>query len=112
MDEFKDYWNNHQVRRQVEKEMPSNHVPQDALDHPEAWGAESCLIKIEKSSIDELRALLTEEVGPREQYLTWYSAHFAETAAEAYEELGSPELNLETAWDVFGDMSRALEGVL
>ncbi|KAJ3542600.1 hypothetical protein NMY22_g3454 [Coprinellus aureogranulatus] len=108
LDEFKEYWNNHEIRYQDEKNMPSAHVPQDALDHPEAWGAENLLIEVEPHSIAELRAYLTEQVGPREEHLSWYSEDFANAAAEAYEDIGSPEITLESAWDVFQLMSEAL----
>ncbi|KAJ6533913.1 hypothetical protein DFH09DRAFT_932519 [Mycena vulgaris] len=34
LDEFRLYWNHHRVRTQPDKNMPSGHVPYDALDHP------------------------------------------------------------------------------
>ncbi|KAF9482346.1 hypothetical protein BDN70DRAFT_785322, partial [Pholiota conissans] len=34
LDEFHIWWNQHTIRHQPEKDMPSGHVPQDAVEHP------------------------------------------------------------------------------
>ncbi|KAF5340250.1 hypothetical protein D9611_007779 [Ephemerocybe angulata] len=62
LDEFKSYWNNHKIRRQAEKRMPSEHVPLDALEHPEVYDGINCLIKIPKDGQDVAREYLTGKV--------------------------------------------------
>jgi hypothetical protein len=51
--------------------MPSGHVPADALEHPKFYGGINCFIKVQKETIAGLREFLTEEVGPRSEHLDW-----------------------------------------
>ncbi|KAJ3504245.1 hypothetical protein NMY22_g17986 [Coprinellus aureogranulatus] len=106
LDEFRTYWNQHTVRPQPEKNMPSGHAPADALEYPEEYGGlPDLLVKVPKEAIEEYRRQLDEEVGTREEWLSWYTAEFAEIAEEAYEEIGSPEMDLDSAWEVFSLMA-------
>ena len=89
--------------------MPSGHVPDDALEHPQMFGGLKCHIPIPKETIDDLRTYLTEEVGPCEMHLAWYTNEFAAMADAAYQSIGKPAYNLDTAWSTFSDMSDALE---
>jgi hypothetical protein len=109
LDEFRIWWNQHRVRFQADKNMPSGHIPDDALEHPQFHGGLKCLIPVPKEALDEIRSYLTEEVGPREAHLSWYSYEFSASAQDAYEAVGSPEISLNTAWDVFYDISNILE---
>ena len=68
-----------------------------------------CLISIPKEAINELRAYLTEEVGPCETRLSWYSDEFAAMADDAYQTIGKPTYNLDNAWSTFAIMSDTLE---
>jgi hypothetical protein len=111
LDEFRTWWNQHRVRHQPDKNMPSGHVPDDALEHPQMFGGLNCIIPIPKEAVNELRAYLTEEVGPRETHLSWYTDEFAATAEAAYQSIGCPAYTLDTAWVVFGAMSDALEAL-
>ncbi|KAF9069298.1 hypothetical protein BDP27DRAFT_1383233 [Rhodocollybia butyracea] len=54
LDEFGFWWNEHCVRRQPEKIMPSGHIPADALEHPELYNGLNCLIKVPMESVNEL----------------------------------------------------------
>ena len=89
--------------------MPSGHVPDDALEHPQMFGGLRCLISVPKEAIDELRDQLTEEVGPREAHLSWYTDEFAAMAEAAYQSISKPAYSLDTAWSTFGAMSDTLE---
>ncbi|KAF6748401.1 hypothetical protein DFP72DRAFT_992260 [Ephemerocybe angulata] len=93
LDEFRTMWNQHKVRPQKEKEMPSGHTPADAFEYPEEYNGVDCLIKVPEDTQEE------------EEWLSWYGTDFAELAEAAYEEIGSPELTLETAWTVFEEMA-------
>lgn len=89
--------------------MPSGHTPADALDYPEEYGGDpDLLVDVPEESINAFREYLNEEVGSREEWLSWYSSEFAEVAEAAYEEIGSPEFTLESAWEVFEAMAPLL----
>jgi hypothetical protein len=107
LDEFQTWWNQHRIRAQPEKNMPSGHVPADAIEHPELLGGLSCLIPVPKHIVQDLRDLLAEEVGPYGQFLKWVDDDFADAAEQVYRALGRPELTLATAWDVFHKMAQA-----
>lgn len=109
LDEFRIWWNQHTIRRQANKDMPSGHVPQDAVDHPEMFGGIDCLIQVPHDVIDDLRQYLTEEVGPRDQFLQFYPYDFEPVASQAYQIIGSPQISLITAWSVFTKMSDVIE---
>ncbi|KAJ7203250.1 hypothetical protein GGX14DRAFT_317297, partial [Mycena pura] len=61
LDEFAEWWNNHRVRHQHEKIMPSGHVPAHAMQYPELFGALDCQIKVPQQAVDMLREELTRE---------------------------------------------------
>ncbi|KAJ7123737.1 hypothetical protein C8R44DRAFT_840569 [Mycena epipterygia] len=109
LDDFRTYWNQHKIRPQADKNMPSGHVPADALEHPELYGGINCFIRVPLDTIKELRAFLTEEVGPREQHLSWVSDDFAKIAEEVHQSLGSPKVTLENSWEIFKHMSATME---
>jgi hypothetical protein len=109
LDEFRTYWNQHKIRPQANKIMPSGHVPADALKHPQLFGGISCFIKVPKETLTELRAFLTEEVGPREEHLRWVSEEFKVFAEVVHREVGSPKITIENSWKVFNEMSVYME---
>ncbi|KAJ7512411.1 hypothetical protein B0H11DRAFT_1698749 [Mycena galericulata] len=109
LDDFRTYWNQHKIRPQAEKSMPSGHVPADALEHPEFWGGINCLIKVPKETFKDLRAFLTEEVGSREEHLQWVTDDFAAMAENIHKSLGLPKITLENSWEVFRKMSARIE---
>lgn len=108
LDLFRDYWNNHKIRKQALKSMPSGHIPADALRHPILFQGCKCRIRVPESAQAEMRNILTENVGPREAHLSWYSADFHLKALAAYETLGSPQLSLANAWEVFTELDNQL----
>ncbi|KAJ7826517.1 hypothetical protein B0H13DRAFT_2241110 [Mycena leptocephala] len=72
--------NQHQVRTQPNKNMPSGHVPADVLEHPEFFGGINCFIEVPKETLADLWVFLTEEVGPRSEHLQWVDDEFAAIA--------------------------------
>jgi hypothetical protein len=95
--------------------MPSGHVPIDALENPAKFdpNAVNCLIPVPAKILDTIKEHLEEEVGPRAQYLQWYSQDFAVIARATYDGLPErPNLSLQTAWDIFELMDRALSGLI
>ncbi|KAF7312986.1 hypothetical protein MKEN_00983300 [Mycena kentingensis (nom. inval.)] len=108
LDDFRIYWNHHRIRRQNNKNMPSGHVPSVVMRNPHLYGGINCFVKVPKADIDELRLMLTEEVGPRCDHLSWVDGDFAAAAAGVHTALGAPKITLENAWDVFTKMMSAL----
>ncbi|KAJ6452513.1 hypothetical protein C8R45DRAFT_945743 [Mycena sanguinolenta] len=104
LDEFCVYWNNHRVRTQKDKNMPSGHVPADAFSHPANYGGLDCRIHVPPAAVEDMRNILTAEVGPKDEHLSWFGAEFGQVAQGIYEQIGKPTLSLETAWDVFQKM--------
>jgi len=109
LDDFRVWWNQHRVRSQPNKDMPSGHVPLHALRHPQMYAGIDCLIKVPRESIDEMRRILEEEVGSREENLGWVSNEFAILADKTYSGLNLPKITLVNAWEIFQTMSDALE---
>ncbi|KAK6988460.1 hypothetical protein R3P38DRAFT_2474377, partial [Favolaschia claudopus] len=90
LDEFRLWWNHHRVRVQIEKNMPSGHVPADAFAHPKNFGGIDCRISVPQAAVDDMRQMLTEEVGSRESHLSWFSLEFAELTEQVYLHIGKP----------------------
>ncbi|KAJ6562677.1 hypothetical protein B0H10DRAFT_1844537, partial [Mycena sp. CBHHK59/15] len=112
LDEFRRFWNHQRVRTQPEKNMPSGHVPYDVLDHPQNYGGLDCRIPVPQEAVDGLRKMVTEDVGPREDHLSWVSNDFNNLAHAIYEQIGKPELSLSTAWDVFQAMLEPMANII
>ncbi|KAF7361589.1 hypothetical protein MSAN_01193000 [Mycena sanguinolenta] len=110
LDEFRIYWNQHRIRPQAEKNMPSGHVPADLIEHPELYGGISCFIQVPQDTVDDLRSILTDKVGPRSEHLAWVSEKFASAAQTVFHEaMGSPKITLENSWKIFTQMSARIE---
>ncbi|KIK56381.1 hypothetical protein GYMLUDRAFT_1016107 [Collybiopsis luxurians FD-317 M1] len=106
LDAFCRYWNNHTIRRQDTKLMPSGHVPAHAMDNPSQYGGIDCRIEVPKEAVSQLRQVLVEDTDKtRDDCFQWYSDEFAVWAQLAFEEIGRPNLTLESAWDVFRRMA-------
>ena len=86
---FCKYWNNHRIRKQDQKLMPSGHVPSHTMEYPEQYGGIDCRIEIPKEAVTELRNFLEEDTGKsREECLQWYSDDFAVLAELHQQNLG------------------------
>ncbi len=64
----------------------------------------NCLIPVHSEAVQEMRKVITEEVGPRENHLAWVSADFDRAAALAHERLGLSDITLETSWAVYAEL--------
>ena len=89
--------------------MPSGHVPQDAVEHPQMYGGIDCLIRLPQSAIDDMREYLAEQVGARENFQNFYPSDFLPIATQVHTSLGSPGISLLTAWNIFTKMSDIIE---
>ncbi|KAJ6598223.1 hypothetical protein DFH09DRAFT_1071261 [Mycena vulgaris] len=68
-------------------------------------------LKTKMEAIAELREYLTEEVGSRETHLGWpgVTPEFKAIVGGACAGIGSPEMTMESAWNIFAQMSAVLE---
>lgn len=95
--------------------MPSNHVPAAIFERPHIYGdgkAKKYSIEVSQALQDDLRRHLEEEVGPKEQYHSWYSADFGQKAQLAFQSVGSPVVTVHNCWDIFQSMSQVLRRTL
>ncbi|KAK7001196.1 hypothetical protein R3P38DRAFT_3327246 [Favolaschia claudopus] len=111
LDKFRLWWNHHRVRVQIEKNIPTGHVPADAFAHPKNFGGIDCRISV-PPAVDDVRQMLTEEVGSRGSHLSWFTLEFAGLAEQVYLHIGKPTLSLETAWGVFQQMAQPIADVI
>jgi hypothetical protein len=102
LDDFMAYWNHHRVRKQKDKVMPSGHVPMNAFCNPAEFLGIQCKISVPLDVVQEMRALVIEDTGPREQ---WITDDFRNIADNAHAQIGSPALTLENSWEIFTAMS-------
>ncbi|KAJ7266195.1 hypothetical protein C8J57DRAFT_1511128 [Mycena rebaudengoi] len=112
LDEFRLWWNHHRVHSQKDKNMPSGHIPYDTLDHHQNYGGMDCRLPVPQVAVDDLRQMVTKDVGSRDLHLSWYSAEFHVVADQIYFEIGRPTLNVDTAWDVFQAMLEPMASVI
>ena len=88
--------------------MPSGHVPEYAMEHPEQFGAQDWRIPIPQEAVQRLRDSLEEENLSQDECFSWYPANFAQSAQGAYEAIGEPTVTLASAWNIFVEMSTHL----
>ncbi|TFK29207.1 hypothetical protein FA15DRAFT_582881 [Coprinopsis marcescibilis] len=111
LDKFQSYWNHHHVCWQSTKNMPSKHVPANAMQLPKKYNpnATDSLISIPQEAQDTCREMIKAEIGPKEDYFTWYSTNFDHATHAAYTNILSPPIELNNAWNVFSDMANVLK---
>ncbi|KAJ6611720.1 hypothetical protein B0H10DRAFT_2165763 [Mycena sp. CBHHK59/15] len=88
LDDFVDHWNNHKIRTQHDKLLPSGVSPNYICDFPEQFG-------------------LTKFGEPAPQHAEcyrWVSDEFDTKAWEVYGQIGSPKLILTDGWTIFCEM--------
>jgi hypothetical protein len=116
LDEFRDYWNHHHIRPQPEKVNPSGHVPAVVFESPEKYdpNATCCIIRVPQDMIGDLSRHLEAhpDIGERSQFFQWYTHDFNTIAQHAYELIGSPDINMASAWEVFRSMSEPVKNHL
>ena len=109
LNDFQTWWNQHRIRSQSNKNMPSGHVPAHALAHPEQFAGLNCLIPVSTEALQELRKILKEDVGSYEDHMSWYSQDFCQLADETYAKLSHPAITLDNAWKIFQSMSNIIK---
>lgn len=102
LDEYCNYWNNHTVRRQKDKDLPSGTSPVHIWTCPTNVRptARDCRVNVRREKIRELRDEIGGEAGRRQAY-QFVTPDFQAVADGAYADLGYPRITLATAWNVF-----------
>ncbi|KAF8173504.1 hypothetical protein K438DRAFT_1674233 [Mycena galopus ATCC 62051] len=110
LDIFRDYWNNHRIRKSKNKQNASGSSPKNMLLNPQAGRvtARDCSIRVNPQLVDEIREIYGGAEG-RDKAYRFVSQIFQAAADGAYVQLGCPEISLDTIWDVFTDVVKILE---
>ncbi|KAI0752401.1 hypothetical protein C8Q80DRAFT_1266961 [Daedaleopsis nitida] len=104
---FREYWNCHKIRGQRNKLMPSGGSPNNMFLNYQAYGCEDLSIPVTDMGL--VRRLRDELPVTREEAFRFVDDEFDAAAWEAYAEIGSPELSVETGWATFSRMGAVLQ---
>jgi hypothetical protein len=99
LDDLKERFNNHVVRLDRNKHIPSGVAPNVAYSLHEQYGGEDCLQPVDRAVI---RQLMTDLGG--EDLIRFVSAEYAARAQAVFELLGIQDLTLQNVWHVFQSM--------
>ena len=106
LDKFRHYANNHRVRKQKDKILPSGVSPNMAYLFPEKFGATNCLEPVDLTVVQEILDGLQEE---KERLTDWgVPEEFAARAKTVYDTLPVEEVTLLNIWLVFALMAPRL----
>jgi hypothetical protein len=105
LDDFVEYWNNHQIQSQPKKLNVSGTTPCHTFTVPESYGGQDARITIHKEVIDALWATIPVS---REDVMWWVDDEFAEWAQVAYEAIGSPTMVPLSGWTIFDNIVHLL----
>ncbi|KAF8489233.1 hypothetical protein JB92DRAFT_3129528 [Gautieria morchelliformis] len=99
LDELRDQFNNHVVRKINGKVLPSGVSPNIAYVLPDQYGGENHLQPIDKLAAQGLM----EAIGGKE-LIQFVSEEYASCAAEVFHSLGVERLTMQNVWVIFKDM--------
>ncbi|KAJ7430111.1 hypothetical protein B0H11DRAFT_2398532 [Mycena galericulata] len=101
LDNFVEYWNNHKIRTQRNKLLPSGFSPNYICDFPEKFGLTHFGVPAPQQFVDALRQNIPKS---REECYRWVSDDFDARAWEVYNQIGAPKLVLTEGWTIFCQM--------
>ncbi|KAJ7501192.1 hypothetical protein B0H11DRAFT_1855566 [Mycena galericulata] len=101
LDNFVDYWNNHKIRTQRNKLLPSVFSPNYICDFPEKFGLTHFGVSAPQHLIDALRQNIPKS---RDECYRWVSDEFEAKAWEVYDQIGGPKFVLTEGWTIFCQM--------
>lgn len=99
LNELKDHFNNHIVRRDRSKLIPSGVAPNVVFSLHEQYGGEDCLQPVDPGVIHQLM----EELGG-EELIQFVSLAYASKAQAIFNTLHIQNLTLQNVWHVFQAM--------
>ncbi|KAJ7442920.1 hypothetical protein B0H11DRAFT_1748761, partial [Mycena galericulata] len=101
LDQFVDYWNNHTIRTQRNKLLPSGFSPNYICDFPDKFGLTHFGVPAPQNLVDSLRVNIPK---PRAECYRWVSDEFDVRAREIYQFIGAPNFILTDGWTIFCQM--------
>ena len=99
LDTLKDRFNDHVVRKDRGKKLPSGVSPNIAYALYEQYGGEDCLQLIDRDFVKSLM----EDIGG-EELIRFVSVEYAARAQAAFGTLGFPTLTFQNVWLAFSAM--------
>ncbi|KAI0071960.1 hypothetical protein K474DRAFT_1651749 [Panus rudis PR-1116 ss-1] len=108
LDSWCERQNNHYVRTQKDKILPSGGTPEQFYRYPEDYGGTPCLIPIPEDVINEV---LAEAEAEAANLLEYMDQEYQGLGQKAYVKLGEPAITLHTAWSVFEAMIKIIEAM-
>jgi hypothetical protein len=96
LDTLKDRFNNHVVRKDRNKKLPSGVAPNIAFILHENYGSEDCLQLVNRDIVWGLM----QDIGG-EDLIRFVSVEYAAIARTAFESLGHEKLSFHNIWTVF-----------
>jgi hypothetical protein len=99
LDTLKAKFNDHKVRMDHSKLIPSGVSPDVAFSLHEAYGGENCLEPVDRDVIHGLM----EELGG-EDLIRFVPVEYATKAVRVFESLNVADLTVQNAWHVFQSM--------
>jgi hypothetical protein len=110
LDEFKEYWNSHRIRRQPKKKAPTGVSPNALTRIPHRYdpNAINCAVSVDKAWVDQECERLGG-LAERDRLFEWYPASFDSLATDVWDRIGRPQRTLETGWAIFQQMSQHLQ---
>ena len=104
LDQLRDHFNNHYVRKDRNKKNPSGVAPNVAMALPHKYNGVNCLQAVDASLIWKLK----DDLGG-DDLIKFVSEEFEMQAQEAFDSLGVT-LALDNVWVVFQAMRRIMYG--
>ncbi|KAJ7703470.1 hypothetical protein B0H14DRAFT_3099849 [Mycena olivaceomarginata] len=101
LDDFVDYWNNHKIRTQRNKALPSGVSPKFICDFPERFGLTHFGTPAPQDLIDTLHQNIPKS---REECYRWVSDEFEVRVSEIYDHIEAPKLAPTEGWTIFCQM--------
>lgn len=111
LDLFREYWNNHYLRPQKDKMLPSGTSPRQIWEAPESVSptARNCSVKVRPELVSQLRDSIGGVDGRHHAY-AFVTQEFKAVADNAYYNIGCPAIDLTNAWNVFTRIVDVLRG--
>ncbi|KAF8144945.1 hypothetical protein K438DRAFT_1910892 [Mycena galopus ATCC 62051] len=101
LDDFVDHWNNHKIRTQRNKALPSGVSPKFICDFPERFGLTHFGTPAPQDLVDTLHQNIPKS---REECYRWVSDEFEVRASDIYDHIGAPKLVPTNGWTIFCQM--------
>jgi hypothetical protein len=99
LDALRERLNNHVVRHNKDKKLPSGVSPNVAFALHEEYGGTWCLQPVDREVIRGLKAALGGE-----DTIRFVSIEYATRAQSVYDSLGVASLTLQNVWEIFRGM--------